>query len=112
MSDDDYRPLHTIAPDLFVKNGKYQAYYCYNLRDWTGTAGMPTSFDRCMFRTAEFLREHQYPRKLYASHQPQVIDKRIFLQKRDARDFVFRYIIRKKRRFDWNITTQSPMATG
>ena len=80
MSDDDYRPLHTIAPDLFVKNGKYQAYYCYNLRDWTGTAGMPTSFDRCMFRTAEFLREHQYPRKLYASHQPQVIDKRIFLE--------------------------------
>lgn len=84
MSDDDYRPLHTVTPDLFVKDRKYQAYYCYKLKDWTGTAGMPTSFDKCMFRTAEFLEKYQYPRKLYASHQPQVIDKRIFLKMLDV----------------------------
>lgn len=80
MSDDDYRPLHKIDSDVFVKNGKYQAYYCYDLKDWKGTAGAPTSYDSCMFRTSEFLKENQYPRKQYSSHQPQAVDKRIFME--------------------------------
>lgn len=80
MSDDDYRPLHMIDSDVFVKNGKYQAYYCYDLKDWKGTAGAPTSYDISMFKTSEFLRENQYPGKQYSSHQPQAVDKRIFLE--------------------------------
>jgi len=79
MSDDDYRPICNIDLDVFVKTGKYQAYYCYDIDKWRGTAGTPTSYDQCMLRTADFLRENQYPAKQYSSHMPQAVDKRIFL---------------------------------
>ena len=78
MSDDDYRPLYPIDLDTFYKSGKYQAYYCFDLEDWTGTAWNPTSFDAGMKRTFQFLKDNQYPCKHYASHMPQIIDKRIF----------------------------------
>lgn len=80
MSDDDYRPLCNISSEVFVKEGKYQVYYCYELKDWTGTSGNPTSFDNCMFRTYEFLQMNHYPARQYSSHMPQVIDKRIFVE--------------------------------
>ncbi|MCR5717942.1 MAG: glycosyltransferase family 4 protein [Oscillospiraceae bacterium] len=78
MTDDDYRPLRTISPEVFVKDGVYQAYYCYDLKDWTGAYPELTSFDRQQHRTLAFLREHHYPTLMYASHQMQVIDKRIY----------------------------------
>lgn len=80
MSDDDYRPLCAISPDVFVKDGKYQAYYCYDINKWRGTAGDPTSYDSSMFRTSDFLKDNQYPSKQYSSHMPQVIDKRIYME--------------------------------
>lgn len=80
MSDDDYRPLAAIDESVFVKNGRYQSYYCYSLKDWKGTEGMPTSYDNCMFRTYEFLKENRYPCMQYSSHMPQPVDKRIFCE--------------------------------
>lgn len=83
MSDDDYRPLRVISSDVFVRDGKYQAYYCYDIDKWRGTAGDPTSYDSSMFRTSEFLKDNHYPCKQYSSHMPQVIDKRIYLEMLD-----------------------------
>lgn len=80
MSDDDYRPLKEIHIDKYIKDGKYVSYYCFNLEEWTGTAWEPTSFDSGMKRTAEFLQKFHYPCRHYASHMPQIIDKRIFLE--------------------------------
>lgn len=80
MSDDDYRPLRKIELNDYFDEGKYIAYYCFNLKEWTGTAWEPTSFDAGMKRTAEFLEKNHYPCRHYASHMPQIIDKRIFLE--------------------------------
>ena len=78
MTDDDYRPLRTITPEVFIRDGAYQAYYCYDLKKWTGAYPDLTSFDHQQHRTLAFLEEHNYPTLMYASHQPQVIDKRIY----------------------------------
>lgn len=78
MTDDDYRPLHTIGQDVFVKDGKYLSYYCYDLNEWQGTYGAPTSFDNCMRKSRDFLSANGFPTLMYSSHQMQVIDKRIF----------------------------------
>lgn len=83
MCDDDYRPLRQISEEVFVKDGKYQGYYCFNLADWKGTPGAPTSYDNCMFKTAAYLKEHQYPEKLYASHMPQPMNKNVFCEMLD-----------------------------
>ncbi|MCI8510950.1 MAG: glycosyltransferase family 4 protein [Lachnospiraceae bacterium] len=78
MSDDDYRPLKIINLNVYYKDGKYQAYYCFDLADWVGTAWKPTSFDRGMQKTAAFLKKNHYPCRHFASHMPQIIDKRLF----------------------------------
>lgn len=78
MADDDYRPLGMISQDVFLKDGIYQEYYCYHLEDWLGDQGYPTSFDRGMRRTLEFLQEQGYTTWMYESHMPQVIDRRVF----------------------------------
>ncbi len=78
MTDDDYRPLREVTQENFIKDGKYLAYYCYDLKEWQGTYGNPTSFDNCMRKSRIFLEENNYPSLMYSSHQMQVIDKRIF----------------------------------
>lgn len=78
MSDDDYRPLCNIDIDCFYKDGKYKGYYCGELKKWGGTVWSPTSFDVGMKRTMRFLESNHYPCKQYASHMPQIIDKKIF----------------------------------
>lgn len=80
MTDDDYRPLRNITIDDFIQDGRYLAYYCYDLNKWLGKYGNYTSFDLCMARSREFLKEHNYPTMMYSSHQMQIIDKRIFNQ--------------------------------
>lgn len=84
MCDDDYRPLCPISHDVFVQDGRYKAYYCYDINRWQGTSGEPTSYDNCMFRTSKFLKDNQYPQKQYSSHMPQAVDKRIFLEMLDS----------------------------
>lgn len=78
MTDDDYRPMKPITEDVFIKDGRYQAYYFYDIRKWQGTYNNYTSFDKGAFRTRDFLLEKGYDTLQYSSHQPQVIDKNIF----------------------------------
>ncbi|MBR1738442.1 MAG: glycosyltransferase, partial [Firmicutes bacterium] len=78
MSDDDYRPLMPTDKSVFVKDGVYSAYYCYMLGDWGGNPNGYTSFDLSMMRSYEYLSKIQYPSRMYSSHAPQIIDKRIF----------------------------------
>lgn len=80
MTDDDYRPLREVKVTDFIKDGRYQAYYCYDLNVWQGTYGNPTSFDNCMRKSREFLSANGYPTLMYSSHQTQIIDKKIFNQ--------------------------------
>ena len=89
MTDDDYRPLRTITPEVFIQDGIYNAYYCYNLKHWTGAYPELTSFDRQQHRTLAFLQEHHYPTMMYASHQMQVIDKALYNEMTDLyADFI------------------------
>ncbi len=83
MTDDDYRPLMPVSQECFIRNGRYQAYYCYDLKEWRGTQGAYTSFDHCMFRTRDLMTAHRMPALMYASHQPQIIDRRLFLEMLD-----------------------------
>lgn len=78
MTDDDYRPMKPITEEVFLKDGRYRAYYFYDLAKWQGTYNNYTSFDRGAFRTWDFLRQEGYPTLQYSSHQPQIMDKRIF----------------------------------
>jgi len=80
MSDDDYRPLKEITPEIFYKNQKYQAYYLGDLRNWKGTQGNPTSFDVSMWKCRDFLRGQGYSTYMFDAHMPQIIDKRLFLE--------------------------------
>ncbi len=86
MTDDDYRPLCNIPQTVFLNNGKYNAYHCYDLRKWTGTYNNYTSFDTSMFRTLKFLEENNYPEFQYSSHQPQIIDRRIYKEMLNRHD--------------------------
>lgn len=83
MSDDDYRPMFPIGKEVFYHNGKYMGYYFYMLAEWKGTGGNPTSFDNCMFRTYEFLREGKYPCYQFAAHMPQIINRNVYLEMLD-----------------------------
>lgn len=78
MTDDDYRPMKLITMDVFIKDGRYQGYYFYDIREWQGTYNNYTSFDKGAFKTRDFLIKYNYPVLQYSSHQPQIIDKRIF----------------------------------
>ena len=78
MTDDDYRPMQPITQEVFLKDGRYQSYYFYDLQEWQGTYNNYTSFDLGAFRTRDFLKSQGYPTYQYSSHQPQIIDKRIF----------------------------------
>ena len=80
MSDDDYRPLKEVCLDDFINAGKYTAYYCGNLDSCVGGLSNKSSFDYGMIKTNKFLKENHYPYKMYASHMPQIIDKRIYLE--------------------------------
>lgn len=80
MSDDDYRPLCPISQDVFLKNGRYQGYYCYHLENWKGDQSQPSSFDISMYRTRDFLKEHGYSFWMFDSHMPQIIDRRVFCE--------------------------------
>jgi len=79
MSDDDYRPLVEVDLSFFIRDGRYQAFYFYDLDQWADVIREPTSYDLCMLRTNEFLKQNGYPNLQYASHMPQIIRKEWYL---------------------------------
>ncbi len=78
MTDDDYRPMKAIDENVFLSDGQYIGYYFYDITQWQGTYNDYTSFDKGAFATRDFLLENGYPVYQFSSHQPQIIDKRIF----------------------------------
>ena len=80
MSDDDYRPLQRVELSFFIREGRYQAFYFYDLDQWENVVRTPTSYDKGMKRTNQFLKAHGYPNLQYAAHMPQIIRKSWFLE--------------------------------
>lgn len=84
MSDDDYRPLKNIDVTTYINDGKYNAYYFYDLTMWKGDNNNYTSYDKGIFRTRDYLLKNGYPTKQYSSHMPQIINKNIYLEMVDS----------------------------
>jgi hypothetical protein len=72
MSDDDYRPLKPVHPDLFLDGDRHRGFYFYDLDAWPGDS---TTFDAGQHHTRELLGYLGYERLAYASHMPQIIRK-------------------------------------
>lgn len=76
MLDDDNRPLKNITIDKFITpDGKYNAYYFYNMLDWTYNH---TDYDKGQKFTCDILLKNNYEFNSYSSHCPQIINKTIF----------------------------------
>ena len=81
MFDDDYRPLTLIDKTIYFNNGKYNAYYFYDMRKWQNQLGrQEDSFSSGAKRTKEFLLKYNYPCLQYSSHMPQIINKHFYLE--------------------------------
>ena len=70
MSDDDYRPMRQVDQDFFIRGGRYQAFYFYDIGRWRDNVMKPTSYDMQMSRTDAFLKANGYPELQYAAHMP------------------------------------------
>ena len=83
MCDDDNRPIKEVGIDTFIKDDMYIAYYCYDLDKWKGAAWGETSFDKGKYKSLDFLKKNNFSHRMFASHQPQIIDKRIWNELHD-----------------------------
>jgi hypothetical protein len=72
MSDDDSRPLVDIDETTFITDGRYRRYTFGWLDEWWHRS---TSFDEGQQATRQILGLLGFPRRAYASHMPQLIDK-------------------------------------
>lgn len=75
MLDDDNRPLKNIELDHFVKDGKYNAYYFYDLLKWHN---FQTEYDIGQHNMKKVLDHDGYELLSYSAHKPQIIDRNIF----------------------------------
>lgn len=75
MADDDSRPLVDLPATTFVRDGRYRRFAFGSLDDWEARA---TSMDACLLATRQVLALHGLPRRAYASHMPQVVDKALW----------------------------------
>ena len=75
MSDDDYRPLIKFDMSKFKSEDKYRSYYFYDLKKWKHKI---TPFDHCLQNSLGCLSDAGMPTMAYASHMPQLINKKIF----------------------------------
>ena len=84
MSDDDYRPLFEVPKNFWVGNGKYKAYYMFDLCNWLGPHEKLFSYDYGQITAGEFLANMNYPTRMYGCHMPQVIDRGIYREMLDT----------------------------
>ncbi|WP_096301237.1 hypothetical protein [Jatrophihabitans sp. GAS493] len=81
QSDDDYRPLRPVPPETFVEGGRLHSYACHDLALWRRNS---STFDEAQHASYLALNYLGAPHLLYASHMPQAIDRRLYLQAFDA----------------------------
>jgi len=77
MSDDDSRPITDIKLVHYKLRGKYRSYYFYDLSRWKYVS---TDFDHGQRVTGAILRYLDLPVLSYASHMPQIINKKIYAE--------------------------------
>ncbi len=77
MSDDDARPMSSIDAGVFKNEGKYRNYYYYDLALWRYHS---TPFDIGQQNTCRVLQSLNLPHLSYASHMPQIINKKIYAE--------------------------------
>lgn len=80
MYDDDYRPLFPIQEEVFVTEGRINAFYCHEMATWVGDVKEQTSYDIGVHTTKDILNEWKCPTLLYASHMPQMMSKKIWIE--------------------------------
>lgn len=83
MLDDDNRPLKPIGIDHFIQDGKYNAYYYYDLLEWHYYT---SDYDFGQQNTRKVLKNDGLELLSYSSHKPQIIDKYIFQEVVDRYD--------------------------
>jgi hypothetical protein len=76
-ADDDNRPLVAVPEEAFVRGGRYRRYSFGHLDDWDRAA---TSHDLCQLGSRAVLALHGMPRRSYAAHQPQVLDRALLAE--------------------------------
>lgn len=82
MSDDDYRPLKHVSPDRFWlpgPDGRMQliGYSFYDIKNWVPEV---TPFDQGQHNILAIAGYLGAEARAYASHQPQAIDRDLFLE--------------------------------
>lgn len=77
MADDDNRPLVPVPESAFLRDGRYRRYSYGHLDDWDRYA---TSHDLCQLGSRAVLALHGLPRRAYAAHMPQVVDKALWAE--------------------------------
>lgn len=76
MLDDDNQPLIDISMETFInEDGTYNGYYFYDLPRWQHYG---TSYDKGLQKMSKLLDKYGLEQLAYASHQPQIINKKIF----------------------------------
>lgn len=75
MLDDDNRPIKKIDIEHFINDGKYNAYYFYDLLSWSN---FQTDYDFGQHNMKNVLDGHGLELLSYSSHKPQIINKEIF----------------------------------
>ncbi len=81
MADDDNRPLRPMGEEEFRGDGRFRLFFWHpDLHRYRGAVNNPTSFDRSIATGVRLLDEHELASKSYASHCPQIIVKRIWLE--------------------------------
>lgn len=76
-ADDDNRPLVPVPETAYVRDGRYRRYTFGHLDDWDRRA---TSHDLCQLGSRAVLALHGMPRRAYAAHMPQVVDKALLAE--------------------------------
>jgi hypothetical protein len=76
QSDDDYRPLRPVTADDFLDGDRLISYACHDLALWRRKE---SSYDAVQHATYLALSYLGGPHLNYASHQPQPIDRQLFL---------------------------------
>lgn len=88
MSDDDFRPLKTIAPDYFhASTGVYNAFFMTSIEHYVGFISQKRDSNP---RNVPFQRAHrdmlslfkalEMPSLMYAAHMPQIYNKKIWAE--------------------------------
>lgn len=77
LSDESFRPLVPISEVHFIRDNRYQAYFCGDFFA-SELLSDPLFFDKQQASTAAFLKKGAYPSLNYDSHMPQVINKAWF----------------------------------